>query len=56
MALPTKIDDQAQYEITLAAPVTVGRRMLQPRLQHVVSGKVLKQIKDDVIDGRKIAN
>ncbi len=56
MPLPKTINDHDQYEITLAAPVTVGRRTLQPRLTHVVSGKVLKQIKDDVTDGRKIAD
>lgn len=50
MAIPKKIDPDAQYRVTLSKPVTVGRRDLKPRLEHTVSGKVLEQIKDSVID------
>lgn len=56
MAMPKKIDPDAQYRVTLTEPVTVGRRVLKPRLEHTVSGKILEQIKDTVIDVFKAAD
>lgn len=53
MAMPKKIDPDAQYRVTISEPALVGRRTLKPRLEHVVSGKVLEQIKDVVIDVAK---
>lgn len=56
MAMPKKIDPAAQYRVTLSAPALVGRRVLKPRLEHVVSGKALEQIKDVVIDVAKASD
>ena len=54
MALPKKIDPEAQYAITLSAPVTVGKRVLVPRLSHTVKGKVIETIKESVSDAKLV--
>ena len=50
MPIPKKIDPAAQYEVALLRPVTVGKRVLVPRLTHTVKGSVLEVIKEDVRD------
>ena len=56
MAIPKTIDPGTQYRVSLSEAVTVGRAVLKPRLEHVISGKVLEQIKDKVTDVRKATN
>ena len=56
MPMPKKIDPAAQHRVTLKEPVPLGRRTLAPRLEHTVSGKLLEQIKDSVIDVDKAAD
>lgn len=50
------IDDDASYHVDLARKVELpGGVILLPRARPRVSGKVLKQIMDDVNDYRPVA-
>lgn len=50
MPIPKKIDPNAQYEVTLSAPITIGKRVLAPRFKHTIKGSVLEANRDAVID------
>lgn len=47
-------DPETLYEVTIKRPITIGRLTLLPSQTNRVKGKLLEDVKDDIIDAKEL--